>query len=241
MTSIFISDLHLDASRPAATDCFLRFLDQSVNPGDELYILGDLFEAWIGDDGATAHDRQVIAALAALAARRITCRFLPGNRDFLVSGRFAREASLSLLGDESVVMLDGRQALLMHGDTLCTDDYSYQRYRQIVRRPAVQAAYLGLPVSIRRAIAAAARRRSAAAGRTKPPAIMDVNQSAVDAALERHGADLLIHGHTHRPGIHRFSRDGRENLRVVLGDWYRQGSVLRWAGGRPELSALPFA
>jgi UDP-2,3-diacylglucosamine hydrolase len=241
MTSIFISDLHLDASRPAATDCFLQFLEESVAPGDQLYILGDLFEAWIGDDGATAHDRRVIAALARLDVRRITCRFLPGNRDFLVSARFADEASLSLLGDENVVTVDGRQALLMHGDTLCTDDHDYQRYRRIVRNPALQAAYLGLPIGIRRAIARAARRRSAAAGLAKPPAIMDVNQSAVEAALARHGADLLIHGHTHRPGIHRFTRDGRENMRVVLGDWYQQGSVLRWAGDGPRLSALPFA
>jgi len=241
MTTVFISDLHLDPSRPAATATFLGFLDGSIAAGDQLYILGDLFEAWIGDDAASSHDRQVIAALARLAHRGVACRFLPGNRDFLVSDRFAREAGLALLAEETVVTLGARRALLMHGDTLCTDDHAYQRYRRVVHHPAVQTAYLGLPPGARRAIAAVARRRSREASRAKAPGIMDVNQSAVERAMARHEVDLLIHGHTHRPGIHHFSMHGLTALRAVLGDWYTQGSVLRWTQGGPELAALPFA
>jgi len=240
MTALFISDLHLDASRPAATDCFLRFLAGPARDAASLYILGDLFEAWTGDDAAGPHEQEILAALRRFSDSGRHCSFVRGNRDFLVGSHFAAETGAVLLPDEALVDVEGTPALLMHGDTLCTDDRAYQRYRRLVHRPAVQAFYLGLPVRFRSGIAAWARRRSAAANAGKPPAIMDVNTVAVTEALRRHGVRLLIHGHTHRPGTHALELDGQMARRIVLGDWYAQGSVLQWMAGGPELRTLAF-
>lgn len=240
MTAVFVSDLHLDASRPAATACFLRFLAGPARQADDLYILGDLFEAWTGDDAAGPHEREVGQALARFTAAGHRGHFVRGNRDFLVGKRFTTATGLALLPDESVIDLPGTRALLMHGDTLCTGDEVYQRYRRLVHHRGVQAAYLQLPISLRRRIARYARRRSAAANAGKPPAIMDVDPGAVAAALRRHGVDLLIHGHTHRPGVHAVDADGVPARRIVLGDWYTQGSVLWWTPAGPELRALNF-
>ncbi len=240
MTVLFVSDLHLDASRPAATSCFLRFLAGPARDAGNLYILGDLFEAWTGDDAAGPHEQEILAALRRYAGTGRQCHFLRGNRDFLVGSRFTEETGTSLLPDEALVDVEGTRALLMHGDTLCTDDHAYQRYRQLVHRPAVQAAYLRLPVRIRSGIAAWARRRSVAANAGKPPAIMDVNPLAVADALRRNHVQLLIHGHTHRPAVHALQIDGQLARRIVLGDWYYQGSVLQWTAAGPELRTLTF-
>jgi UDP-2,3-diacylglucosamine hydrolase len=240
MTALFISDLHLDASRPAATDCFLRFLAGPARDAGSLYILGDLFEAWTGDDAAGPHEQEILGALRRYSDSGRHCSFLTGNRDFLVGSRFAAETGAVLLPDEALVDLEGTPALLMHGDTLCTDDRAYQLYRRLVHSPAVQAFYLGLPVRFRAGIAAWARRRSTAANAGKAPAIMDVNPLAVTDALRRHGVRLLIHGHTHRPATHALELDGQMARRIVLGDWYTQGSVLRWTAAGPELRALTF-
>jgi UDP-2,3-diacylglucosamine hydrolase len=241
MTVLFVSDLHLDVARPAATACFLRFLSGPARDADDLYVLGDLFEAWIGDDAPGQHDRPVLAALTAYVAAGHRGHLLRGNRDFLVGPRFAAETGFRLLADETVISLGDTPALLMHGDTLCTDDRAYQRYRRVVHDPAVQRAYLSLPARVRAGIAGFARRRSAAATAGKPARIMDVNPGAVDAALRRHGVHLLIHGHTHRPAVHEFALDGAAARRIVLGDWYTQGSVLRWSPAGPELRALNFS
>lgn len=241
MTTLFVSDLHLDASRPAATECFLRFLAGPARDAGHLYILGDLFEAWTGDDAAGRHEQEILAALRRYTGTGRHCGFLRGNRDFLVGPRFAAETGVVLLSDEAVVDVEGTRTLLMHGDTLCTDDRAYQRYRRLVHSPAAQAIYLGLPVMFRSAIAAYARRQSMAANAGKPAAIMDVNQLAVADALRRHRVQLLVHGHTHRPAVHALEVDGQMARRIVLGDWYTQGSVLQWTAAGPELRALAFA
>ncbi len=241
MTTLFVSDLHLDVSRPAATDCFLRFLAGPARDASTLYILGDLFEAWSGDDAADVHEQEVIRAL-----RRYTtagCRhfFLRGNRDFLVGSRFASATGTTLLDDEALIEINNQRILLMHGDTLCTDDHAYQRYRRLVRSPTVQSLYLALPIPLRSGIASYAHRRSMRANAGKPASIMDVNPGAVVNALRRHAVQLVIHGHTHRPAIHTFDLDGKPACRIVLGAWYEQGSVLRWNDTGPEMRALDFS
>ena len=240
MTVLFVSDLHLDAARPAATDCFLRFLAGPARDAGMLYILGDLFEAWTGDDAAGPHERQVQNGLRRFTASGGTCGFLRGNRDFLVGTRFADETGVSLLADETLVELLGQSALLMHGDTLCTDDHAYQRYRRIVHHPLTQALYLALPPALRSGIASYAQQRSRRANAGKPAIIMDVNSAAVAAALERHGVDLLIHGHTHRPAVHSLEIGKRPARRIVLGAWYEQGSVLHCSAAGPELRTINF-
>jgi UDP-2,3-diacylglucosamine hydrolase len=239
MTTLFVSDLHLHASRPAVTACFLRFLSHTASQAQALYILGDLFESWIGDDAPGPTGIEVGAALRELTDRGIPCNFMQGNRDFLISRHFAARSGLALLPDETVIDLHGERALLMHGDTLCTDDHAYQRYRRIVHWPATQALYLALPVRARNHVEAQLRSRSTAAYDSKPAMVMDVNQRAVTAAMERHGVSLLIHGHTHRPAIHRFeTADRKAARRIVLGDWYEQGSVLAWTDAGPELRQI---
>lgn len=240
MTALFISDLHLDASRPAATDCFLRFLAGPARDAGTLYILGDLFEAWTGDDSPGPHEIEILAALRRYTSTGRHCQFLRGNRDFLVGQRFAAEAGAVLLPDEALVDLDGTRVLLMHGDTLCTDDHAYLRYRSLVHNSVAQAVYLALPARVRTGIAGYARRRSSAANAGKPPAIMDVNAEAVVDALRRHQVQVMIHGHTHRPAVHALQVDGRMARRIVLGDWYTQGSVLQWTPAGPELRTLAF-
>lgn len=241
MTALFVSDLHLDASRPAATNCFLHFLAGAAREASALYILGDLFEAWCGDDAANLHDREVLRALKRYAAAGCRHHFLRGNRDFLVGAGFAAESGAMLLADETIIEIDTHRILLMHGDTLCTDDHAYQRYRRFVRRPAVQSLYLSLPASFRSGIAASLRRRSMHANAGKPAAIMDVNPEAVADAFSRYGVRSMIHGHTHRPAIHAVEVDGQPARRIVLGAWYEQGSVLAWTGKGPELLTLGFA
>lgn len=236
MTILFVSDLHLHPSRPAVTDCFLRFLTDTASQAEALYILGDLFESWIGDDAPGTTGEQVGTALRNFTARGVPCSFMHGNRDFLIGQAFAARSGLTLLPDETIIDLYGERALLMHGDTLCSDDHAYQRYRRIVRSPLVQALYLGLPVRARSHVETQLRTRSTASYGSKSAMLMDVNQQTVAAVMQRHGVSLLIHGHTHRPAIHRFDNQQHATAtRIVLGDWYEQGSVLRWTPSGPEL------
>ncbi len=241
MTALFVSDLHLDASRPAATDCFLRLLAGPARDAGTLYILGDLFEAWSGDDAADVHEQEILHALRRYTTAGCRHYFLRGNRDFLVGSRFAKETGAALLDDETLIEIDKHRILLMHGDTLCTDDHAYQRYRRLVRSPTAQSLYLAMPIPLRSGIAAYARRRSMRANAGKPASIMDVNPTAVADALRRHAVQLMIHGHTHRPGIHTLDLDGQPARRIVLGAWYEQGSVLHWNNTGPQLRALAFS
>jgi len=237
--ALFVSDLHLAPERPAVTRAFLEFLRGAET--DRLYILGDLFEAWVGDDDDSPLAQSVTAALAAASARGIRLYFLAGNRDFSVGRRFARSTGAHLLGDRESVSIAGRRLLLLHGDTLCTDDSEYQQFRALVRDPAWQTQFLARPLAERRAMAAQMRETSRQRTGEKRAEIMDVNREAVAATMREHGVRTLIHGHTHRPAIHAFSLDGQPARRIVLGDWYEQGSVLRCEGNDCGLLSLPLS
>ena len=239
MSTLFISDLHLDPARPDITSQALEFLATETQDAEALYILGDLFEAWVGDDDPEPEKRRVIAALKALGDGGLPCYFMHGNRDFLVGAGFAADSGCTLLADPTIVELYGTKVMLMHGDTLCTDDHEYQAFRQTVRNPAWQQAMLARPLAERLALAKQLRERSAAAMAGKSEEIMDVNQDAVESAMRAHGVCTLLHGHTHRPAVHRFELDGREAVRIVLGDWYTQGSALTWNEDGFVLRTLP--
>jgi UDP-2,3-diacylglucosamine hydrolase len=228
MATLFISDLHLDEARPRIVDLFARLLANEAREATALYILGDLFESWIGDDDDATLAMSVADALRALRDSGVPIYFMHGNRDFLLGADYAERAGMELLIDPCVVELDGERTLLMHGDTLCSDDFDYQKFRALVRNPAWQAQFLGKPLAERRAFAAQARGESRKQTAMKAAEIMDVNQAAVESAMRAHGVHRLIHGHTHRPATHRFELDGQAAERIVLGDWYEQSSVLTW-------------
>lgn len=220
-TARFISDLHLRAERPELCERFAAFLaDTAAARTDTLFILGDLFEYWIGDDDlADPFNAHVCALLRTLADQGTRICFIAGNRDFLIGDRFAAAAGIRLLGETEKVGAGGTATLLMHGDTLCTDDLPYQEFRRLVRAPQWQANFLARPLAERRAEVASLRRRSAAAMQGKTAAIMDVNAAAVKAALAAHGCTRLIHGHTHRPGYEALALDHGQAERWVLSDW----------------------
>jgi len=239
--TLFISDLHLDGERPDITAQFLDFLEREARQAAALYILGDLFEAWIGDDDPDPDKQRVIAALKSLTGGGVPVYFIHGNRDFLIGRRFAKETGVKLLADGTMVDLYGKRVLLMHGDTLCIDDPDYQRLRRIVRNPLVQFVLRSLSLRQRQKLAAKMRAGSKkhieSMDRTRPQ-IMDVNQGAVCRAFEQERADVIVHGHTHRPAIHDVEVGGNVAKRIVLGDWYEQGSVLRWNEQGFELAGL---
>jgi UDP-2,3-diacylglucosamine hydrolase len=241
LTTLFVSDLHLASDRPMITRLFMDFLADTATEADALYILGDLFEAWIGDDDDDPLGRQVAAALGALVDKGVGVGFIHGNRDFLVGEQFATSSGVTLLPESQVIDLYGMSTLIMHGDTLCIDDTSYQALRAQVRTPAWQARMLALPLAQRRELARRYRLDSQQALREKAEDITDVNPQAVIAALRQHGVRRLIHGHTHRPAIHELNVNGAPANRIVLGDWYDAGSVLRCdeSGCRLETLALP--
>lgn len=231
MATLFISDLHLHASRPAVTSLFLDFLAGPAARAEALYILGDLFEAWVGDDEDSAPAREVIAALARLVASGVPVSVMRGNRDFLFGQSFASETGVRLLPDPSVILLYGEPTLLMHGDLLCSDDTAYLDFRRQVRDPEWQRRFLAQDLPTRRAFADQARAASGdhQAGlraKGKLESITDVSQGSVEETMALYGVTRLIHGHTHRPAIHALRTSGRSSRRVVLGDWYEQGSVL---------------
>ena len=239
-STIFISDLHLDAGRPEATEAFVRFLCALPDDLERLYILGDLFESWIGDDDDADLPAHVAQQLRQLADRGVDIAFMAGNRDFALGGDYAERAGMRLLADPARVDLYGDPALLLHGDTLCTDDHAYQAFRAQVRDPVWLAGMLAQPLAVRRAFAeqarAGSREHTAAAHET----IMDVNDDAVVTAFRDHDINLIIHGHTHRPAVHRSEVEGRACTRIVLGDWYEQGTVLyAHDDGRLLLQQLP--
>jgi UDP-2,3-diacylglucosamine hydrolase len=225
--TLFISDLHLCPSRPAVNALFFRFLSERASKADALYILGDLFEYWIGDDDmANGLNAEVVAALRALTAGGTRTFFMHGNRDFLVGTAFAEATGLTLLPDPTVIELHGQRVLLMHGDTLCTDDTDYQRFRAMVRDTAWQTAFLARHLADRRKEVEEMRRRSEASKREKPMAIMDVAQRAVEDVLRIFAyPPLLVHGHTHRPGRHELVADSHAATRIVLADWHAMGTT----------------
>lgn len=227
MSTLFISDLHLSTERPAITGLFLDFLRTRARQAEALYILGDLFEYWIGDDVAMLPEyRPLIEGLHELTAAGVPVYVMHGNRDFLMRQGFEQQTGCRLIPDPTVIRLYGEDVLLMHGDTLCTDDVAYLKFREMVRNPDWVKVFLEKTLAERVAIVREYREISKTAMATKKPEIMDVNPDAVDAAMQAHGALHLIHGHTHRPAQHVFDRKGQRVRRTVLGDWYDQGSVL---------------
>ncbi len=240
LRALFISDLHLDAGRPQITDLFLRFLREEATRSPRLYILGDLFEAWIGDDDDAALANEVGTGLRAVAAAGTRIGFIRGNRDFLVGRAYADRAGFEILPDPCMILLGREPTLLLHGDLLCLDDTGYQAVRRQVRDPLWQQQFLSQPLAARRAFAQAARASSQAHQQSMQSAeIGDATADAVADMFRRYGVRRMIHGHTHRPAIHELEIDGTAHQRIVLGDWYEQGSVLRVSeDGRANLTSL---
>ncbi len=238
--TLFISDLHLHPSRPAITALFLDFLDEAARRARALYILGDLFEYWLGDEAVGLEAwRPIIAGLQRATAAGLEVYVMHGNRDFLLGEGFARATGCGLLAEPARIDLNGVPTLLMHGDVLCTDDVEYQAFRAVVRDPAWQREFLARPLAEREALARQLRELSQQSTAQKKPQIMDVTPQAVAAVMRAHGVRRLIHGHTHRPGEHLFELDGEPAWRLVLGDWYEQGSVLSCTPAGCRLDTLP--
>jgi len=239
MTRLFVSDVHLDAAAPEAVEQFLDFLRTHAADAEALYIMGDLFEAWVGDDDPDPTKARVCESLRALTATGVGCFVLHGNRDFLIGRDFCRRTGSRLLADPVVADLDGERVLLTHGDALCTDDHSYQELRSTVRTPEWQRRFLALPLADRELLANQARAGSKEHTSRTIPNIMDVNQDAVSTAYRATKVRRIMHGHTHRPGVHDTAIEGEPAQRMVLGAWYEQGSYIQYESGRYELRALP--
>lgn len=232
MRSLFISDLHLSEDRPQANEQFFRFLEEEATGADALYVLGDLFEYWIGDEDLETPFNAVIAgSMRRVSDSGTNVRLMHGNRDFLLGEAFCRASGAQLLADPTII--DG--TLLMHGDTLCTDDHDYQAWRRTARSAEWQRRFLATPLAERHATVQGLRDKSKEVIQAKPAEIMDVNDDAVREALRRHGVARLIHGHTHRPGKHALDVDGRRCERWVLPDWYGRGGYLELAGSHARL------
>ena len=238
MATLFISDLHLEADRPEIGEQFLDFLDEEAADAEALYILGDFFEYWVGDDDPDEYYASIKRSLRAFTDSGVPVYFMHGNRDFMIGDEFAAETGVTILPDPYAVELYGKSVLLSHGDALCTDDVEYQQMRAMTRNPEWQAMMLQKPLEERLAIARHARTQSQERNKTLSESIIDVNSDAVKNIIREHGVEILLHGHTHRPDIHGVEVDDRFAKRVVLGDWYEQGSVVRWDEDGLELSPI---
>ena len=236
MSTLLISDLHLTEERPEANERFIALLEKQGRAADALYILGDFFEYWIGDDDLAEPFNAVIASLLKdLTRRGVPVYLMHGNRDFLIGEGFCAATGASLLQDPTVLEIAGVKTLLMHGDTLCTDDLDYQAWRRKARDAAFQAAFLAKPLDERRQQVHQMREKSRQVVQEKTAEIIDVNDEAVRQALRSHAVRRLIHGHTHRPGRHAIEVDGKRCERWVLPDWYGRGGYLRVGSGEPKL------
>jgi UDP-2,3-diacylglucosamine hydrolase len=238
--TLFISDLHLSGERPAINQRFFAFLREQAPRAAVLYVLGDLFEYWIGDEELDAPDgdplaRKVAEAFGALSRAGVGVRLMHGNRDFLIGKRFCEVSGARLLQDPAVEKIGGARTLLMHGDTLCTDDVDYQAWRRTARSRAWQQEFLAQLLPERRRALQALREKSKEVVGAKPAEIMDVNDGAVREALREHSLTRLVHGHTHRPARHELEVDGRRCERWVLPDWYERGGYLAIDDAGPRL------
>lgn len=220
MNTFFISDLHLQPEREDLAQAFSRFLDRELQDNDTLYILGDFFDVWVGDDEDEPFYLNIKEKLRTLAERGIDVYFMHGNRDFLIKDRFAKDARLTLIDDPTVIQLAGKKVLLMHGDSLCTGDMQYITFRDQVRSAAWQHTILAMPLAQRRIVAAEMRKKSLSMNSNKAEDIMDVSPEEVDSVIKEHHVDILLHGHTHRPARHKLAN---KKERIVLGDWNKQG------------------
>lgn len=226
MATLFLSDLHLSATRPEKLELFYRLLVGPAAHSEGVYILGDLFDLWIGDDDHTEPNRTILQAMMELSMTGVPVYVMHGNRDFLMGKRFLARTNCRLLPDVHIIDLYGRKTLLLHGDILCTKDADYQQFRRKVRDPKWQRLALAIPLFLRKSIAKKMRADALAHSNKKPAAIMDVTQETVESLLTQHRAWQMIHGHTHRPAIHDFWLAGQPARRIVLGDWYQGDSVL---------------
>jgi UDP-2,3-diacylglucosamine hydrolase len=236
LLSFFVSDLHLSDTRPAANEAFFSFIEQKAPSAQALYILGDLFEYWVGDDDLAEPFHAVVAGfLRGLSRAGVALYVMQGNRDFLMGRRFCEETGARLLDDPAVVELAGVKTLLMHGDTLCSDDADYQDWRRVARSEKWQREFLSKPLTERRRAILELRERSKKAIRAKPAEVMDVNDDAVRNAFRQRRVTRLVHGHTHKAGRHSMEVDGRLCERWVLPDWYGPGGYLEIGAGEPRL------
>ncbi|MDX1435008.1 MAG: UDP-2,3-diacylglucosamine diphosphatase [Gammaproteobacteria bacterium] len=228
MSTLFVSDVHLSAARPQMAEAFSAFLAGPARRAQTLYILGDLFDAWLGDDDLRQPHGRIVEELAALTASGVPVFMVHGNHDFLIGARFVELTGCRLLADHTRIEVAGTPVLVMHGDTLCTRDTDYQAFRRMTRDPENQRQFLALPLAERAKRAAGMQREAHQAVQLKAEDIMDVTPDAVSAALREHGVRHLVHGHTHRPRIHDFTLDGDPAVRIVLSPWYEHGSALVW-------------
>ncbi len=240
MSTLFVGDIHLNEQEPAITAGFLHFLRHHAAKADALYILGDLFEVWIGDDDPAPLHQMIAGALSELNRKGVPCYFIHGNRDFLLGRRFAAASGMTLLPDLQRLSLEGHRIVTLHGDTLCIDDAAYQRFRRRVHQKWLQRLFLALPLTWRLRIAAKLRADSSRANSGKSAEIMDVNPGAVIRTLVAMEVDWMIHGHTHRPAVHRLVTPAGEAHRAVLGAWHHQGSMVRVSAAGIELIEFPF-
>jgi UDP-2,3-diacylglucosamine hydrolase len=239
LTTLFISDLHLDPDRPLITDLFVDFLEREARHADALFILGDLFEAWVGDDDDAELPMRICASLRVVHEVGVPIGFIRGNRDFLLHQAYADRCGMTLLPDPCVVELAGAPTLLLHGDLLCSDDTQYLAFRRQVRDPDWQQAFLSQSLAARKAFAQQARDASHSHQQGMSIDVGDATAPAVESMFRRFGVHRMIHGHTHRPARHHVDVDGADCERIVLGDWYEHGSVLRIGGnGEIDLRAL---
>lgn len=236
----FISDLHLSAERDDITQCLFTFLQGQATQAEALYVLGDLFEMWIGDDDLNEFTLSIASAFKTLSDRGIPIYFIHGNRDFLIREKFAALSGMTLLPEQCVIDLYGQPTLIMHGDELCTKDIEYQQFRKKARGWWWPRLMLMLPLSTRRSIAAKGRKTSQKNHTKLSAEIMDVTQEEVEKRMAEHQVTRLIHGHTHRPAIHDFNLKNQAAQRVVLGDWYDQGSLLKVSENKLDLTQLKF-
>ena len=238
MATLFVSDVHLSARRPEIVDAFEAFLKNQARRADAVYLLGDLFDEWLGDDDNRAPHPRITRALAQLSDSGVPVSIMHGNHDFLLGAAFERRSRCRLIPDPSVVEIAGARVLLMHGDILCTRDADYQDFRKMTRDPDTQREFLSLPLAARAERAAALRGQSREAMRLKPEDIMDVTPEVVVEAMRQHEVRRFIHGHTHRPAVHSLEIAGSSAVRIVLGDWYQQDSVLIWSAADYRLGRI---
>jgi UDP-2,3-diacylglucosamine hydrolase len=239
VTAWFASDLHLDPSTPRIAERFQRFLAGPVRGARALFLLGDIFEAWLGDDDPEPAHREAIAAIARVADAGTLVYVMRGNRDFMLGERFCREAGAILLEDPAILEVAGTRLLLSHGDGLCVDDRAYQKLRALVRDPGLRARFARLPLDARRRLALEARAGSREHLANASGYITDVNAGAIESVFRDSGATLMIHGHTHRPGVHRGEACGVARTRVVLGAWHDAADVVRWDDAGWQLVPCP--
>ncbi|MCL6414557.1 UDP-2,3-diacylglucosamine diphosphatase [Aestuariirhabdus sp. Z084] len=238
MTTLFISDLHLQEERPAIGRAFLQLLENCGEDIEALYILGDFFEYWVGDDGITPFQGRIADALKQFSKNVAPVYFMHGNRDLLIGKEFAKKAGCTILPDPTVVDLYGEPTLLMHGDSLCTLDIAYQRFRRVTRNPIMRWLILHLPLSYRTSSIQKLRTNSQQQGPTKSREIMDVTPAEVERIMAKNRCKRLIHGHTHRPARHPMNIQGEAAERIVLGDWEQQGWLIRATPDSLELESF---